>query len=133
MSLELNKQIASRLIESIGNGRVDDNPFADDFAVWTSSSGNVAGAEWRRRCKRIKEITKSGVLPLNVIGLTAEGERVAVQAAADAELTDGSQYHNDYHFLVVIRGGKICNVFEYMNTKAALDQALPLIRALPPQ
>lgn len=130
MSLETNKQIAARFIESIGEGAVDENPFTEDFAAWTSSSGNVPGPEYRRRAKLVKHCTKQGRLPIKVIGLTAEGDRVAVQATSDAELTDGKHYHNDYHFLVLLREGKVSFVYEYMNTKVALELLLPLIRAM---
>jgi ketosteroid isomerase-like protein len=130
MTIDERKQTAARLIESIGRGTIDDNPFTEDFAAWTSSSGDVAGPEYRRRAKLVKRTTKQGVLPIKVIGLTAEEDRVAVQATADAELTDGKHYHNDYHFLVLFRDGKVCFIYEYMNTKVALELLLPLIRAM---
>jgi ketosteroid isomerase-like protein len=130
VSIETRKQIAARLIESIGDGRIDENPFTDDFAAWTSSSGNIPGAEYLRRAKLVKNCTKQGRLPIKVVGLTAEGERVAVQATSDAELTDGKHYHNDYHFLVLFKGNKVSFLCEYMNTKVALEMLLPLIRAM---
>lgn len=130
MTLETQKKIAKKLIESIGEGTIDENPFHDDFAAWTSSSGNIPGQEYRRRAKLVKDCVKQGKLPIEIIGLTAEGERVAVQATADAELTDGNLYHNDYHFLVIFRDGKISYLYEYMNTKVALELLLPLIRAM---
>ena len=59
MSLERNKQIATRFIEALGRGRVDETPFTDDFAAWTASSGNVPGPEYRRRAKFVKNCTES--------------------------------------------------------------------------
>lgn len=36
-------------------------------------------------------------------GLTAEGERVAVEAESSGVKTDGKHYNNFYHFLCVVR------------------------------
>ena len=49
-------------------------------------------------------------------GLTAEGERVAVEAESYGETATGKIYNNLYHFLFEVRDGKIQAVREYLDT-----------------
>lgn len=51
-----------------------------------------------------------------VHGITAEGDRVAVEAESHFELVNGQLYNNLYHFLFILRDGKICQVKEYADT-----------------
>ena len=48
-----------------------------------------------------------------VRGIVAEGDRVAVETESYADLPGGRKYNNLYHFLLVIRGGKVESVREY--------------------
>ena len=50
---------------------------------------------------------------MEVKGVTAEGERVAVEAESFFELNDGRRYNNTYHFLFEFRDGRICCAKEY--------------------
>ena len=49
-------------------------------------------------------------------GLTAEGDRVAVEAESYAKMKNGKTYQNTYHFLFIVRDGKIQSVKEYLDT-----------------
>ena len=51
----------------------------------------------------------------------AEGERVAVEAESHGELNNGAIYNNHYHFLFIVRDGKITAIKEYNDTKHASD------------
>lgn len=53
-----------------------------------------------------------------ILGVTAEGERVAVEARGRAELRNGRIYANIYHFLLEVRGGKVAAMREYCDTQA---------------
>lgn len=46
-------------------------------------------------------------------GIVAEGDRVAVETESYADLPGGRKYNNLYHFLLVIRGGRVESVREY--------------------
>jgi ketosteroid isomerase-like protein len=48
--------------------------------------------------------------------MTAEGDRVAVEAKSFATMEDGRVYANSYHFLLTVRDGKVTTVREYMDT-----------------
>ena len=53
---------------------------------------------------------------LSAVGVTAEGERVAVEAESNGELANGREYRNRYHFLFVVAGGKVKRITEYVDT-----------------
>jgi ketosteroid isomerase-like protein len=48
--------------------------------------------------------------------LTAEDDRVAAVAEGNGELRSGKPYENLYHFLFVVRDGRIQHVWEYGDT-----------------
>lgn len=47
---------------------------------------------------------------------TIEGDRVAVEVESLAELKNGRRYNNLYHYLFVIKDGKIETIKEYADT-----------------
>ncbi|MFP5305953.1 MAG: nuclear transport factor 2 family protein [Gammaproteobacteria bacterium] len=49
--------------------------------------------------------------------LTAEGDRVAVEASSAGEHASGQLYTNEYHFLMRFRDGKLVELKEYMDTE----------------
>ena len=57
-------------------------------------------------------------------GLTAEGDRVAVEAESYGEMATGKIYNNLYHFLLEVRDGKIHAVREYLDTMHAKEVLL---------
>src|SRR3546814_1361371 len=50
---------------------------------------------------------------MEIVGMIAEDSQVAVEAQTDAELMNGKQYDNAYHFVFVIRDDLISEVREY--------------------
>jgi ketosteroid isomerase-like protein len=60
-------------------------------------------------------------LEMRLRALTAEGERVAAEVESYGENPDGSIYNNEYHFLFVIREGKMQQVKEYLDTQHTFD------------
>lgn len=48
--------------------------------------------------------------------MTAEEDRVAVEAESNFEMTSGKIYNNLYHFLFTVRDGKIREIKEYADT-----------------
>ena len=55
-------------------------------------------------------------LKLTIKGITAAGERVAVEAESEGIRSDGKRYHNQYHYLITVRDGLICERREYLDT-----------------
>ena len=58
-------------------------------------------------------------LKLTPKGITAEGDRVAVEAESYGQHANGKVYNNQYHFLIEVRNDKIQAVREYLDTMHA--------------
>lgn len=52
-------------------------------------------------------------IQLSIVDMTAEGDRVAVEAQTDSEMLNGKRYNNAYHFVFKLRDGKFTEVREY--------------------
>jgi ketosteroid isomerase-like protein len=118
---EKNREVAIRFITTMGeHGGIDEKLITDDFEWWASYHHGVMN------CAQIKAMVKSLTLmprlpEMNVIGVTADGDRVAIEAAGKCTLADGRPYNNSYHFVVLFRDGKVRMVREYCDTQLAAN------------
>ncbi|WP_404476517.1 nuclear transport factor 2 family protein [Novosphingobium sp. BL-52-GroH] len=55
-----------------------------------------------------------------VVGITAEGDRVAIEVRGEMVFPD-RVYRNEYHNLLIVRDGRIVSGKEYMDTKAVAE------------
>jgi ketosteroid isomerase-like protein len=60
-------------------------------------------------------------LKFTIKTLTAEDDRVAIEAESYGRHASGRTYANQYHFLMRVRGGKIAEWREYLDTMHAND------------
>lgn len=60
-------------------------------------------------------------IQITVVGMVADGERVAVQCEGHAITTAGRPYENLYHFLFEFDGGLISRLWEYNDTAHVKD------------
>jgi PPOX class probable F420-dependent enzyme len=72
----------------------------------------------RTFAKQILEAFPEG-LNLTIKRLTAEEDRVAIEAESHARHVSGKPYDNQYHILMRLRDGKIVEWREYMDTMLA--------------
>lgn len=94
----------------------------DDSATWwlggeTDISGTYDKAGFGKLVDGVADATKTGLIRMTPSAFTAQGERVAVEAESYAEMKDGRVYNNLYHFIFVIKDGKIQSVKDYSDTK----------------
>jgi ketosteroid isomerase-like protein len=124
--LEANKQIARKFFEYLTAGDVTGllSIYSDGFTCWTAGSLPFSGTHPRSEIAAMVSGVTS-VFPkgwrFTVRAMTAEGERVAVEAECLGEHVSGQTYHQKYHFLFLIRGGKIHEMREYFDTQHAND------------
>jgi ketosteroid isomerase-like protein len=121
MSAETDREVAIRFITTMSDhGGLDESLITDDFVWWASYHHGVMN------CAEIKamvaSLTQMPRLPeMIVVGSTAESGRVAVEVAGKCVLPDGRPYNNSYHFVVLLRDGRVRMVREYCDTKLAAD------------
>jgi hypothetical protein len=126
MGIAENKELARRFIDAISRGDIDaiQGSFAEDGTVWTIGtmpiSGTFSADQVAAASHRVLDLFPEG-LRITIKGMTAEGDRVAIEAESQGRHKSGRTYANVYHFLMRVRGGKIAEWREYMDTMHAND------------
>jgi hypothetical protein len=129
MSIEQNKQTASRFIVDSAAGKHDFSLLADDFTSWTALSGEQPRSAMEAAPARMEKLFKGPIIML-VDGMIGEGNRVAMEAHSEGELVDGTAYRNRYHFLFEFNdAGKITRMREHCDTQHVMDTIIPLVTA----
>jgi hypothetical protein len=117
---EHNRRVALRMLERIAQGVIDDELVTPDVYWWVPGQGDMSRAEFARLVDAFGRLHR-GDGRMVVKGVTAEGDRVAVEAESFFDLLDGRVYNNTYHFLFQFRDGRICCAKEYNDSKYAAE------------
>ena len=121
-TVQANKAMVTRFIDAMcrGDGEALAAFYTADGTVWTSGSTLISGT---RHASEVAEFA-GGVLQafpdgleFVVTGMTAEGDRVAVECYSKGRHVTGIDYRNQYHFLFECRDGKVAALREYMDTE----------------
>jgi len=120
MSTEQNRATALKMVATLGAGAPDLSLAAADAVWWAPGRGEFGNDTFSKMARGFAGMFKSPS-KITVHGVTAEGDRVAIEAQGHAELTNGKVYRNTYHYLFVFRDGKICQGKLYNDTKHAAD------------
>lgn len=118
-----NKAIVAEFFEIFSKGDVSGviDRMHDDGSWWVSGaiegmSGTYPKATLGGLLDGARALYREGALRITPTSMTAEDDRVAVEATSFATMEDGRIYANSYHFLVTLRDGKVATVREYMDT-----------------
>ncbi len=111
MSIEENKKIALAYFaeRSAGDPRAFDR-LADSATWMIMAKGPMGATKTKDELKKIlvqNTARFEAPVKLTVTGVTAEGDRVALEVQGYAKLKNGRTYENLYHFLFIVRDGKI--------------------------
>jgi len=127
MSAEDNKKVVLNFWENFSAGKIDAALalLADNATWWVAGkpelfalAGTKTKAQFAEILKGLGTAMPKG-LRVTPKAMTAEGDRVALEADSYGELANGKVYNNQYHFLMEVRNGKIQAVREYMDTQHA--------------
>lgn len=119
--VEADKQLVRDFMEAFGSGDIPRTMamMSEDATWWVAGtiplSGTYDKAEFTALLGGVVENCK-GPIQLTPKEFTAEGGRVAVETESYVETNEGKVYNNEYHFLFVVRDGKITQVKEYLDT-----------------
>ena len=126
MSAEENKRVVLGFFENFSAGKTEAalGAMADTATWWIAGNFPLSGTKTKKEFTEILSGLGSAMpegLRITPKGLTAEGDRVAVEAESYGKHANGKVYQNQYHFLIEVRDGKIQAVREYLDTMHAND------------
>lgn len=131
---EQNKQVALRFMEAMGtNDPVKAaSCLAPDATAVAKGFGKFAGTRPAETMvgmiEGFKKMVPSG-LRFIIHSVTAEGERVIVEAEGNAVTSQGEPYRNQYCFVFTLANGKIKLMNEYFCHVHANEVLWPLVEA----
>jgi ketosteroid isomerase-like protein len=121
---EDNKDLARRMLEALSEANVDfiEENYAKDFRIWTAGSLPFSGSGDKASAvagmPAVLDLFPDG-LKFSIVAMTAEGDRVAIEATGEGTTVLGRRYEQKYHFLMRVREGSIVEWKEYMDTEHA--------------
>lgn len=131
MDIEAKKQYAIDFFHLMGDGRTRHQAIAmmaPDASWWIPGIGTWTTQQLADGMAAADKCFV-GRVTANILGVTAEGDRVAVESTSQADIVNGTVYNNRYHCLVLFKGGVIQEVREYCDTKYAADMLGALMAA----
>ena len=121
---ERNKELARVFVDALSSADAKkvDELYADDVKLWVTGSLPFSGSNDKAGAlegmPQVLDLFPEG-LTFQIHEMTAEGERVAIEASSQGVTFRGDRYQQEYHFLMRARDGKIVEWREYMDTEHA--------------
>lgn len=111
-----NKKLALAYIDRMGHKDLDGalDLAAADARFWLAGPGDMDRQGFRLFLSPFNQMILS--MKFDVVSVTAEDDRVAVEAKSAAELRNGKTYRNKYVFMFTSRNGKLSSVKEYSDS-----------------
>ncbi len=119
-TLEERKALALKLIETTAAGGVPTDLVTPDVVWWVPGRGSMSLAVIQEVVSKFGKVW-GGPGKIDLIGVTAEGPRVALEYESRIPLADGRIYNNSYHLLAKFRGDKIRQIREYNDSRYYRD------------
>ena len=123
---EANRAFVQRFFQAMNEGDIEHivNAYADDGFLQTMGntliSGTYSKEQVRAAAGAIYDVFPEG-LAFTILGIAADGDRVAVEATSEGQHISGQTYSNHYHFLFELRDGRLLCLKEFMDTERATD------------
>lgn len=122
MSAEDNKRIVLAYLAG------DQSLLDKDMSWWTPGTGVLDREQFMTIVEHVRPQLASP-MSMTVDTIIAEGDHVAVEARGSGLLKNGRVYANTYHFLYVLRDGKIVQQREHADTAYAHEVLGPEVIA----
>jgi len=126
--MSIQKQKAEALVLSLVTGHVDPSLLTDDCVCWAPGGNSFTGETLCMMVGVLASLFEDD-FTMTIDSIIEEGERVAVISHSRGTLTDGIVYENEYHYALIFRDEKICEMREYMNSAIVDELIRPRIQA----
>jgi ketosteroid isomerase-like protein len=127
MTAAQNKAVVAQFFDYVSTGKAHDAfaSLADDFRFELIAPAPYGGEYDREGLAKFFANVMAPVMArpfsTEVIGMIAEGDKVAVETRSNSENHVGFQYRNRYHTLIQLRNGKIIFMREYLDSAHLID------------
>ncbi len=126
MSISRTREFIQSFFEAMSEGDTDAivNAYHPEGRVETMGNTLISGSRGLDEIKSFAPAVLESFpnkLKFTIKNITAEDNRVAVEAESTGEHVSGQHYNNQYHFLFELKDEKIYRLKEYMDTELATD------------
>ena len=124
--IEANKQRTRTFFVALQRADADAiaDTYSDDGRVITMGNTLISGTrkkeETRAFAAGVLEAFPEGLV-FDILNMTAEEDRVAVEATAEGKHASGQVYRNHYHFLFTWKEGQLLELKEFLDTEMVTD------------
>jgi ketosteroid isomerase-like protein len=124
--IERNKAVARQFIENMTNNNIAAiiESYDDDVKIYTMGNTLISGVVNKTQAKefagQVLNAFPQGI-KFVIHNLTAEEDRVAIEAESFATHVSGKYYNNKYHFFMRLKEGKVIELKEYMDTEMVTE------------
>jgi ketosteroid isomerase-like protein len=106
-----------------------DSLLTDDMTAWLTTQGPVSKAAYQGAIRLFARMAQSPIR-FTVDAITAQDDRVVIEAHSQATLINGAEYGNTYVFSLRVRDGRIAWIAEHFNPLIAQEKLIPLAASL---
>jgi ketosteroid isomerase-like protein len=126
MSISKTREFIQSFFEAMSEGDTDAivNAYHPEGRVETMGNTLISGSRGLDEIKSFAPAVLESFpnkLKFTIKNITAEDNRVAVEAESTGEHVSGQHYNNQYHFLFELKDEKIYRLKEYMDTELVTD------------
>lgn len=127
--LAASRAIAEAFIDAVRAGHLPDELLTPDMTGWITTGGTVPKVAYQGMIASLKDML-DGQIGMSVDSITAQDDRVVIEAHSSARLVNGETYANTYIYVLRIKDGLICSVAEHYNALVAREKLVPLMKGL---
>jgi uncharacterized protein len=124
-----NYAVAEAYLAAVTAGDLPDTLLTDDMTAWLTTQGPISKAAYQGAIRLFARMAQSPIR-FTVDAMTAQDDRVVIEAHSQATLINGEAYGNTYVFSIRVRDGRIAWIAEHFNALIAQEKLIPLAASL---
>jgi hypothetical protein len=124
-----NYAVAEAYLAAVTAGDLPDSLLTDDMTAWLTTQGLISKSAYQGAIRLMAKMCESPIR-FTVDAITAQDDRVVIEAHSQATLIDGQEYGNTYVFSLRVNNGRIAWIAEHFNPLIAQEKLFPLIASL---
>jgi ketosteroid isomerase-like protein len=124
-----NYAVAEAYLAAVTAGDLPDSLLTDDMTAWLTTQGTIPKAAYQGAIRLLARMCQSPIV-FTVHAITAQDDRVVIEARSQATLINGEEYANTYVFSLRVKDGRIAWIAEHFNALIAQAKLFPLAASL---